>query len=68
MTIIEYPKWMYHADGRSCVIGSLQEHDGLGEGWFESPVVAADYHAEMMTASLAARPSEPEPEAPKGKK
>lgn len=32
----EYPKWLYHADGRSLLVGSFEEHVEYAE-WAESP-------------------------------
>lgn len=34
---IEYPKWLYHADGRSVVVNDREEEAALGEGWADTP-------------------------------
>jgi hypothetical protein len=42
---VEYPKWLYHADGRSALITSRSQQSELGGEWFESPTEAIDERA-----------------------
>lgn len=39
---IEYPKYLYHATEAAQVVQSKEEHEALGEGWQESPVMAEE--------------------------
>lgn len=76
--IREYPKFLFHVDGRSAVVGNVSEQEALGVEWHESPQAAADYHAEMAVETLVAQdpqdlqdPQDPmlfSEEKPKGKK
>ena len=34
---IEYPKWLYHKSLPAAIVQNKDEHDALGEGWFEHP-------------------------------
>lgn len=40
----EYPKWVYHPDGRSQLVNSELEQSGMGE-WLKSPQEAIDEKA-----------------------
>jgi hypothetical protein len=42
---IEYPKWLYHADGRAALINSRSQQTELGGEWFESPTEAINERA-----------------------
>lgn len=33
---VEYPKWLYHPDGRSALITNRTQQSELGGEWFES--------------------------------
>lgn len=37
----EFPKWLYHPDGRSVLVNSSREQSAYGE-WLESPQEAID--------------------------
>jgi hypothetical protein len=48
---IEYPKWLYHPDGRRLVVKNRDEEEALGDEWADTP---------------AAFPSERKPKKTKG--
>jgi hypothetical protein len=37
---VEYPKWLYHPDGRSALITNRTQQTELGGEWLESPTEA----------------------------
>jgi hypothetical protein len=43
----EYPKWLYHADGRSVIVNSREEAEALGDGWAETPAAFPRRPAEV---------------------
>ena len=34
----DYPKWLYNKGG-STLVKSVEEHEALGSGWYESPAL-----------------------------
>jgi hypothetical protein len=37
---MSYPKWLYHKTEGARMVNSQEAHEGLGEGWFDSPAEA----------------------------
>jgi hypothetical protein len=59
----DYPKWVYHGDGRRQIVATEDELTKLGDGWHDAPVQeaepkAADTHPELA-ASHAGPPTNP---------
>ena len=50
----DYPKHLYHRDGRSEIVANAIAHQLLGAGWYESPADAANPEAAVAVAPVAA--------------
>lgn len=68
---VEYPKWLYHPDGRAALITNRTQQSELGGEWLESPTEAIaekDKRDKRDSDKFIAKVNEEAAAAIKGKK
>jgi len=52
----DYPKWLYHADGRRQIVASEAEGEALGGDWAETPAPPPEPKAGAAVAGASKHP------------